>query len=92
MGRVIAMRGKRKPAKPAKMATVSPIGWRPFHISHMADDKLRFARTQQEAGIGHLEWEDRAPPLRGWCKDLVAGALIFLFAAACIFIATAGQP
>ena len=26
----------------------------------------RFARDQREAGIEHLEWEDRLPPFRPW--------------------------
>jgi hypothetical protein len=94
MGRVIAMRStpRKKSARPANAASATIIAPPAFRISANAEFRRRFPRTQQEAGIAAFEWEDRARPLRGWGKDLLAGAFIFLFAVACIFIATAGQP
>jgi hypothetical protein len=47
---------------------------------------FRFARTQREAGIEHLEWEDRMKPLRPLSHDVVLGLSLVATAAACLFI------
>jgi hypothetical protein len=47
---------------------------------------LRFARTQREAGIEHLEWEDRIKPLRPIAYDIALGlGVVSAVAAACVF-------
>ena len=40
---------------------------------------FRFARTQREAGIEHLEWEERIKPIRPiWAFAIAAGCWIVL--------------
>ena len=43
---------------------------------------LRFARTQREAGIEHLEWEERLPVIRPW--------MFFAISAACWIVLALG--
>jgi len=47
---------------------------------------LRFARTQREAGIEHLEWEDRIKPLRPLSHDVMLGLGLVATAAACFIL------
>lgn len=47
---------------------------------------LRFARTQREAGIEHLEWEGRIKPLRPLSHDVVVGLGLVVTAAACLLM------
>ena len=35
---------------------------------------FRFARTQREAGIEHLEWEERLPVIRPWMFFAISAA------------------
>lgn len=83
MGRVIALAKARKTAR---------TKGRPCHPGSLAEPRHDFSRTQAEAGIAHREWESRIAPLRAWGPDLLAGLGFAVFVAACIFIATAGQP
>jgi hypothetical protein len=53
---------------------------------HRANN-YRFARTQREAGIENLEWEERLKPLRPWLYWLAVGACWMIFAAAIIRMA-----
>jgi hypothetical protein len=47
---------------------------------------LRFARTQREAGIDHLEWEERIKPLRPIAYDIALGlGVVSAVAMACVF-------
>jgi hypothetical protein len=48
---------------------------------HRAKD-WRFARDQKEAGIEHLEWEDRLPPMRPWAFWLAVAGSWAIFAGA----------
>jgi len=36
-------------------------------------------RTQREAGIEHLAWEDRAPPIETWTRSFIGGLGIVIF-------------
>ena len=42
---------------------------------------LRFSRNQRDAGIEHLEWENRIKPLRPLSHDLVLAACVLMLAA-----------
>ena len=44
------------------------------HADH-DPNSLRFPRSQREAGIEHLEWEERLPAIRPW--------MFFALSAAC---------
>jgi hypothetical protein len=44
-------------------------------ISAHAKYRDRFPRTSREAGVDHLEWEDRIKPLRPWIIDIRDGLL-----------------
>ena len=47
---------------------------------------LRFARNQREAGIEHLEWEERIRPLRPIAYDIALGlSVASAVAAVCVF-------
>jgi len=49
-------------------------------------NNLRFARNQREAGIEHLQWEDRIKPLRPIAYDIALGlGVVSAVAAACVF-------
>jgi hypothetical protein len=53
---------------------------------YLDPNELRFARNQREAGIEHLEWEERIRPLRPISYDVVlASGLIFAILALCLF-------
>jgi hypothetical protein len=54
------------------------------HADHRLTD-FRFSRTQREAGIEHLEWEDRlSPPLKPFSL-YVAAALFWLLFVTAVF-------
>ncbi|HEY8698100.1 MAG TPA: hypothetical protein VIM02_10805 [Rhizomicrobium sp.] len=42
---------------------------------------LRFSRNQRDAGIEHLEWENRIKPLRPISYDIALGLCLTLLAA-----------
>jgi hypothetical protein len=47
---------------------------------------LRFARNQREAGIEHLEWENRIRPLRPLVYDVaLATGLVMAVVGVCAF-------
>ena len=47
---------------------------------------FRFARNQREAGIEHLEWEDRVRPMRPISYDVVlASGIIVALVVLCMF-------
>jgi hypothetical protein len=53
---------------------------------YLDPNDLRFARNQREAGIEHLEWEDRIKPLRPIAYDIALGlGVVSAVAAACVF-------
>jgi hypothetical protein len=53
---------------------------------YLDPNDLRFARNQREAGIEHLEWEDRIKPFRPIAYDVVLGiSVVSAVAAACVF-------
>jgi hypothetical protein len=37
---------------------------------------FRVSRSQKEAGIGHLEWEERVKPLRSWSSGVLASTIV----------------
>ncbi len=48
---------------------------------------FRFSRNQRDAGIEHLQWEDRIKPLRPIYQDVLIGAgLVSLAAGAMFFV------
>lgn len=88
MGMVIPLRGA-----PQAMPVVTPTGREPkVNIGAAAFDHHDYHRTQQEAGIDKLPWNDRLPPLQPAWKDYLAGAFIVLFLVVGVFLSTAGQP
>jgi hypothetical protein len=53
---------------------------------YLDPNDLRFARNQREAGIEHLQWEDRIKPLRPIAYDIALGlGVVSAVAAACVF-------
>lgn len=53
---------------------------------YLDPNNLRFARNQREAGIEHLEWEQRIKPLRPIAYDVALGlSVVSAVAAACVF-------
>ena len=54
---------------------------------YLDPNSLRFARTQREAKIEHLEWESRIRPLRPIYHDVaLAGGAFVAFIALCAFV------
>ena len=47
------------------------VGSSSFVISKMADFPKMFPRTQREAGIEDLQWEDRLPPVGSWTHEIL---------------------
>jgi hypothetical protein len=53
---------------------------------YLDPNDLRFARNPREAGIEHLQWEDRIKPLRPIAYDIAFGlSVVSAVAAACVF-------
>jgi|HubBroStandDraft_1064217.scaffolds.fasta_scaffold422451_2 hypothetical protein len=53
---------------------------------YLDPNDLRFARNQREAGIEHLEWEERIRPLRPIAYDIALGlGVASAVAAVCVF-------
>jgi len=53
---------------------------------YLDPNDLRFARNQREAGIEHLQWEDRIKPLRPIAYDIALGlSVVSAVAVACVF-------
>jgi hypothetical protein len=57
-----------------------------MHSEYLDPKAFRFARNQREAGIEHLQWEERIKPLRPLSHDIAAGICVVAVAAACLLV------
>ncbi|HTQ12508.1 MAG TPA: hypothetical protein VMH86_01430 [Rhizomicrobium sp.] len=47
---------------------------------------FRYARNQRDAGIEHLPWETRLPPMRPLVTDVAIGVAVVIAAVAAILL------
>jgi hypothetical protein len=76
--------------EPARILQYKPRPkWHETHLGVGADYRLSAPRTQREAGLEFMQWEDRLPRQRPLWEDVVAGFGLLVFLAIVILMSLA---